>query len=50
LGWNCLVSELSVDNIIAATHRAQPPAQAATQPYGDGTASARIARYLRDML
>jgi UDP-GlcNAc3NAcA epimerase len=50
LGWNCLVTELSVDNIIAAAHRAQPPAQAATQPYGDGTASARIARYLRDML
>ncbi len=50
LGWNRLVTELSVENIVTAAHRAQPPAQAGAQPYGDGTASVRIARYLRDML
>jgi UDP-GlcNAc3NAcA epimerase len=47
LGWNRLVTELSVEGVVAAVSAARRPAVSDAQPYGDGHASAKIAQYLR---
>ncbi|MBV8033990.1 non-hydrolyzing UDP-N-acetylglucosamine 2-epimerase [Roseateles sp.] len=46
LGWNRLVSDLSVSSIEAAVLGASRPAKSQAQPYGDGRAAARIAAML----
>lgn len=50
LGWNHLVTDLTVEAIVTAVAAARRPPPSAAQPYGDGHASERIAQYLRAML
>ncbi|MDE2136627.1 MAG: UDP-N-acetylglucosamine 2-epimerase (non-hydrolyzing) [Gammaproteobacteria bacterium] len=47
LGWNRLVTELNVPDIVAAVSGARPPATDDARPYGDGHAAAKIAQFLR---
>ena len=47
LGWNRLVTELSVQGVVAAVAGARCPAVSDAQPYGDGRASVKIAQFLR---
>jgi len=47
LGWNRLVTELSVEGIVAAVSGARRPIVSDAKPYGDGRASVKIAQFLR---
>jgi UDP-GlcNAc3NAcA epimerase len=50
LGWNTLVTTLSVEAIVHAVRAARRPAPSAERPYGDGRAAERIARHLAEAL
>ena len=50
LGWNRLVTDLSVPAIVAAVGAADRPPASDARPYGDGRAAEKIARHLVDRL